>query len=477
MAEDTHENDEARDGGNPLRREVIVAAAIAILAAAAISGIEYLPSVDRAFERIKSSRVEEWVVLLAALLAGSVWFSWRRWKDTQRHLAIRRKAEAASRLSDERFQAAFENAIVGMAISTPDMKLQAVNAAYERMLGYAFDELRSMSVLDITHPADRWLTRRIFDDVLRGVRNRFELEKRYLTKDGETVWALVGGKIIYDSTDSPAYLVTHIVDITERKQAETREREWREELARANRINMLGECAATLAHEVNQPLSIIANLAQACVRDLKMQGTADETLITDLSEIVDQALSAGEIIANMRQLVANGRRPAAPFELNNAIEEAVGLLSRDLEHRNIEIDMDLHGDACTVYGQRTEIQQVILNLVRNAADALEEQAPEERRPIVVASRLLSESEAEVAVSDRGPGLPPDVKRRVFESEIISDKAHGFGMGLRICRRIIEQNAGRIWLDEEHVPGVCIRFTLSLWRGDDGAEERHQTRWR
>ncbi len=253
------------------------------------------------------------------------------------------------------------------------------------------------------------------------------------------------------------YFTGFIRDLTERQQTETRLQELQSELVHMSRFTALGEMASTLAHEINQPLTAIANYLKGCRRILqRMEGEQVPMLRDAVNQAAEQALRAGDVIRHLREFVARGESDRHIENLPKLLEEASALALIGAKEMGVRVTFELDPAARLVLADRIQIQQVLLNLIRNAIEAMQESG---RRELVVATELLSaDGLAEVRVSDTGPGIPADIASQLFQP-FVTTKKHGMGVGLSICRTIIESHGGKIWADTEPERGTTFRFTL------------------
>jgi two-component system sensor histidine kinase DctS len=250
-----------------------------------------------------------------------------------------------------------------------------------------------------------------------------------------------------------------IIDITERKQLEERERRQVETLAHNARLTMLGEVASTLAHELNQPLTAIASYGAGVTNSLAKLGVQDELVLGALQRLGQQAEHAGRIVARIREFLTRREPRHERCDLNEVVRAALDLLRRDLQRRGITLELALSPQVPPVLADAVLIEQVVINLVRNAADAL--LAREGGRRIAVASRVAGEF-VRIDVSDNGPGLQG---RRIEQlcAPFYSTKAEGMGMGLAICRSIVEAHQGVLDASDTAHGGALFSFSLPLSR--------------
>jgi two-component system sensor kinase FixL len=254
------------------------------------------------------------------------------------------------------------------------------------------------------------------------------------------------------------YFTGFIRDLTEREESEALLQEAQSELARLARLNELGEMASTLAHELNQPLAAIANYVQGCVRLLDgiAEGPAAQ-MREALADAARQSLRAGEIIRHLREFVTRGETEKAPEDLRKLIEEAAALAlvgSRELGVRTV---FAFSPDTKEVLVDRVQIQQVLINLMRNAMEAMRERS---RRELTVRTMRGEASMALVEVADTGPGIPDEIAARLFQP-FVTSKASGMGIGLSISRRIIQAHGGDISAVRNDDEGTTFRFSLPI----------------
>lgn len=247
-------------------------------------------------------------------------------------------------------------------------------------------------------------------------------------------------------------------DITEAKRAERRAREQQEQLERTARLIAVGEMASTLAHELNQPLGAIANYNSSCVRLLRT-GTQDTAQLLELMEKCStQALRAGEVVRRIREFVRKrppAFRPESPLTL---VTDAVSHAEGELHHAQPDIRVDVPRNLPHVSADRTMVAKVMVNLARNAADAMAETPVGERR-IVLRARLQGQ-QVEFQCEDQGPGVAPEIEERLFQP-FLSSKPDGMGLGLAICRSIVEYHRGELWFTRNPAGGSTFHFTLPV----------------
>ena len=251
-----------------------------------------------------------------------------------------------------------------------------------------------------------------------------------------------------------------VMDITERKRAEAELRQAQADLTHMTRITTMGELAASIAHEVNQPLTAVINNAGACLGLLPNGSSHFDEVREALTEIIEDADRASSVITRVRQLARKAPIEQSLLDLGNVISEVLALARHESAARQIAIRAELAGELPPVLGDRVQLQQVLLNLVVNGMDAMN--ATEEAKRVLIISghgeARDGKTEAVISVQDAGTGIRPDEMDRLFAA-FYTTKPHGMGMGLAISRSIIEAHGGRLWAEPNHGPGATFRFSL------------------
>jgi two-component system sensor kinase FixL len=275
-------------------------------------------------------------------------------------------------------------------------------------------------------------------------------------KDGSTfpMTLAVGETRVDDKVSFTGF----IRDLTERQESEAQLHAAQGELARLARLNELGEMASTLAHELNQPLSAIANYVQGCIRLLaQFTGPAAEQMRGALQETAKQSLRAGDIIRHLREMTTRGDTDKAPEDIKKLIEEAGALALVGSRERGIRTEFEFSSGEALVLADRVQIQQVLTNLMRNAIEAMRDS---DRRELVVRARPDGEKAMHVEVQDTGPGIAPEIADRLFQP-FITTKAGGMGIGLSISRRIIQSHGSDLQYRRNETGGATFSFSLPI----------------
>jgi PAS domain S-box-containing protein len=378
------------------------------------------------------------------------------YRGVGRHITDRKRAEAALRASEERWRAMFEIAPVG--IITFDFERRrylTANETFQRMTGYTEAELRNLTTLEITHEDDRAAMQARIDSGAVGVLQR----KRYRRKDGEVVWADVTSFVVPATDSTAAFRGAVIVDITDRKRAEEALQEAQADLARLNRAMLLGEMTASIAHEVNQPIAAVITNANAGLRWLSTQQPDVDEVRQALSRIVRDGTRAGEVIGRVRALVKKVPPRRELLDINQAIREVVALTQTETQRNAVRWQSRLADGLPFVSADRVQLQQVMINLIINAIEAMAG-AGDGPRELTIVSGIDDANEVVVEVLDTGPGLDPEKLDRLFQS-FYTTKADGIGMGLAISRSIAEAHGGYLSATPNSPCGAVFRLTLPI----------------
>lgn len=291
-----------------------------------------------------------------------------------------------------------------------------------------------------------------------------QFEHRAQTEEGNRWlgWAL---KALRDDDQNVVEIVGAGRDVTDRHNNEERARVDLNTLAHAGRIQSMGEMATTLAHELNQPLTAILSFSQASQRVLSEQDLDRDELAFALERIAVNAKLAGEIIGQMRSFIRKDEPRAEQSNINALVAEAMELVASELQHHEIDVDLNLTEAIPNVQVDPVQIQQVILNLVRNSIEAMQSQPVDQRR-LLIATRICKPGNIEVTVIDSGPGLDPTIAEQLFEA-FVTTKPEGMGVGLSICKSLVESHGGRLSAHQSSEGGAVFNFILpSIPEGDE-----------
>lgn len=378
------------------------------------------------------------------------------------HVDAARRVPAAER--EALLQAVIETSPDALITIDEQCRIQIVNPAAERLFQYSAEEITGKNVSMLMPSPDR---ERHDDYVARYLRTG---EKRIIGI-GRIVVGLRkdGSRFPMELAVGEARIGEHrlftgfVRDLTERHEAERRLHELQSELLQVSRLSIMGEMASGLAHELNQPLTAIMNYVQACRRLLERDdGPSPERVRELMEKAVSQASRGGQIINRLRRFMAAGDTERAREDVNRVVEEASALAIVGARNKGIAVHAHLAPGLPEVLIDKVQIHQVIINLIRNAIDALAKSGGGQRI-ITLQTQRADPGEVEITVTDTGPGLADEVKSRLFQP-FVTTKPDGMGIGLSICRTIVDGHGGRIWASDPPGGGTAFHFTLPVAEG-------------
>jgi two-component system sensor kinase FixL len=373
--------------------------------------------------------------LFAFLVIGSGTAAFGEWLHRVRHDATTMTEEANDR--EAHLRSILDTVPDAMIVIDDRGLMQSFSSAAERMFGYSAEEALGQNV-KMLMPSPY---REQHDGYIG----------RYLVT-GERRIIGVGRVVVGMRRDG------FVRDLTERQQTEARLQELQAELVHISRLSAMGEMASTLAHELNQPLSAIANYVKGSHRLLAERSDPEaERLRGALDKAAEQALRAGEIIRRLRDFVARGETEMQIESLNKLVEEASALALVGAKQLGVRVSFNLDPRADLVYADKVQVQQVLLNLLRNAIEAMAE-SDSPRRELAVTSRAIDGNMVEASVADTGPGIAPEIIAQLFQP-FITTKKDGMGVGLSISRTIMEAHGGSLAASAGPEGGAVFRLTL------------------
>ncbi len=392
------------------------------------------------------------------------------------------------RESAELYQAVSRSALDGIFVLDEQLMVVDCNEAYSELVGMPRDEIVTRGDCRVFPEAEDGLQAFGYKEIRAA--GSWRGEARLDRMNGET--ALVELSCRYSDVGRGSFYC-FVRDLSARRLAERREREHHEALAHVSRLSTLGEMASGIAHEFNQPLAAIVNYANGCVRLLEQRGVDDQMVFRALRSIVDQGKRASEIIRRLRSFSRRSEDNREAFVLSDLLTDAVALTNQSRARSGITLETRFEADEDSVVVDGIQIEQVVMNLLLNAVDALAKGQEGVESKVLVSTRIVSGPQGEpfvppqsgddpaahhlfveTSVQDNGPGLEAESARHLFEP-FYSATGQGLGLGLTIGRSIVEAHGGRLWLDasppavwtaeeQRHGPGACFRFTLPLRRG-------------
>jgi PAS domain S-box-containing protein len=376
---------------------------------------------------------------------------------------VRKRSEAALRVSEERWRSVFEHSTFGLTLIDPSMRYLRANAAFQAMMGYSEAELRERTPMDISLDEDKERSRAFLTELNEGKRKHYVIIKRYRRKDGTLMWGESYVSVIPGSDGKPLMFLGSTVDMTERKRAEDALQATQAELARVQRSTIMGEITASIAHEINQPLAAIVANANSGLRWLANKTPDLGEAQTALRRIVSDGHRAGEVIGSIRAMFKRGQQENAYYDVNALIREVLALVNGELETNQVVAKLDLGEGLPRVLADRVALQQVVLNLMMNAIEAMGSLQNGAVRVLAINSEVRDGRDILITVKDTGPGIDPENIDRIFD-RFFTTKSNGMGMGLSICRSIVEAHHGRLWAEPDVRPGSVFRISLPI----DGA---------
>jgi len=382
----------------------------------------------------------------------------------------RKRGEEALRQSEERLRLVLEANSEGVWDWNIPSGQAYFSSRYSGMLGYTPEEFAKdfASWKELVHPDDFPRVHQAHHDHLEEGKE-FCVEFRMRMRTGDWCWIRARGMVVERDTEGRAIRMvgTH-QDITERKNAEASVLQQRAELAHLSRVAMLGELSGSMAHELNQPLTAILSNAQAAQRFLAGE-EADLAEVRDiLADIVAEDKRAGEIIRRLRLLLKKGEVQHQPVGVNEVVLEVLKLVRSDLVNQNVAVQTQLAPDLPDVEGDRVQLQQVLLNLVMNACEAMAG-TESSARQLTIRTDRSGDGAVRVSVADCGPGIVPDELEQIFES-FYTTKPQGMGLSLAVCRTIITAHNGKLWAANNPAAGATLHFTFPIREEGQGARD-------
>ncbi|MHC2496781.1 signal transduction histidine kinase [Bradyrhizobium barranii subsp. barranii] len=295
----------------------------------------------------------------------------------------------------------------------------------------------------------------------------FTHEYRVVHRDGKTLHVVAVGQFDEGPTGD-LELEGIITDVSQRKAAEQALADARNELARATGLTSLGELAGSIIHEIDQPLTGMIMSAEACLRWLARDPVQAAEARKSVARIIRQAHRAAEVVTGVRSLLRGTQVHFAEFDINDAVAEVLLLSKREIERAGVVVRTDFDRSSPRVEADRVQVQQVALNLVRNAIEAMA--AVEDGNRILALSSGVADGMISVAVADTGGGISPADRERVFET-LYTTKGAGLGLGLSICRKIVKLHGGELWVEENGRCGAKFTFALPLRQAVQTSESR------
>lgn len=369
---------------------------------------------------------------------------------TLRDVTEMKRTEEALRVKDF----AIGSSINALSMADLKGKLTYVNDAFLRLWGY-----ETRQELLGTHATSFWEHEQEAAQVIEHIRvhGTWLGEMTGRKKSGDLIELSLAANMISNANGEPIGMMGSFVDVTDRKRAQEQLRELEKELAHLGRLSTMGEMAAGIAHELKQPLSAITNYATGSTWHLQ-KATADPQDLTDVMEKISaHARHASDIIDRLRSSVRKCEPCRSSTDINQLLADVLKLVEHELRQESVSVRLDLQDELPLVFADAIQIQQVALNLIRNATDATRGMSLKEKQ-LTLATSVADGETVEVSVCDTGTGLSEEVRRKIFDA-YFTTKAEGLGMGLAISQTIVEAHGGRIWATPNSPQGTVFRFVI------------------
>lgn len=357
---------------------------------------------------------------------------------------------------DSLFKSAFTHSSIGMALVAPDGKWLDSNASLSKILGYTKEELLSIDFQKLTHPDDLNADLDLLKECLSGKRGSYQIEKRYYHKNGSTIYALLTVSLIRED-NTPSFFISQIQDITENKKAQ-------QALVQAAKLATIGEVAGTIAHEVNNPLTIIEGQTSLLRRSLVKKGYDDPKAFAQLSKINNTIGRITSIIQSMKNLSReSSSEKARTCSVSELVEESLALCRHQLKKDQIDVFVDVDKSLC-INARPTDFGQSLLNLINNSRHAMKEM-PLKQLKITAKEE---QGRAMIHIVDTGHGIRPQIASKVMDPFFTTkQRSEGTGIGLSITKKLINRMDGEVKLIKPlNNTTFCIEMPLAYQKSQN-----------
>ena len=362
----------------------------------------------------------------------------------------------------------FNASIEGIITINTSGNIVSVNAAVETIFGYTQEELIGYSInklipLSLRQKNRHYLKGYLQTYMLKNIGQIKEVEG--MRKDGSSV--PLDLSIAEFSIDGTSYFTGIVRDVSLRKHQELQDKEHLDELAHVTRLGLMGEMASGIAHEVNQPLTSIANYTQACLNFIQGENPDPKQISEILFKTHQQALRAGQIIHRMRDFVKSKKIYRTTADINTLIHDAISLCAAEFKPNHIRLKFELTKNLPAVYVDNVQIEQIIINLIKNSIDALKTLPQKTQRQLAIQTRLNNDNDIEIRIKDNGPGIDEAQQQKIL-TPFYTTKSDGMGMGLSISRSLVEAHDGVLHFNSKPGKGTTFYFTLPTRRKSNGS---------
>ena len=372
--------------------------------------------------------------------------------------------QAAQRLFErhrgEQLKTALQSDPVGISMVDKSLCIVSVNTVFATMLGYSVDDLIGHHFSEFTHPDDVDATEAAAIDSLENGAEYYTYNKRYLHKDGRIVHAAVTVGVVHDAPARPRFVVANIVDLTARIDTETQLSGQQERIVRLERLSLLGEMMAGIAHEINQPLTAISAYAQSGLRFMNPDNPNPQRLTEILEKLSAEVRRAGGVVERIRDLARRRDGQYEQVDCNEMLRLVKKLVAPEVMSKGMVVELDLAPGLLAFWGDPIQLQQVILNLLRNAMNSMTSVSMIHGNEILVRSAIKDDSTLQIDVVDKGEGVSDEIAEDMFQPFCTQNPA-SLGLGLSVSRTIVEAHGGTIECRVDVSGQPTFRFTLPL----------------
>jgi PAS domain S-box-containing protein len=347
---------------------------------------------------------------------------------------------------------------MGVTVLGPDHRFIMTNPTFQAMVGYTDTELKKLTAIDIAPSSHRDINRTLFKELQEGKRDHFELIKQLQRKDDKLIWIQLHVFGIPNGASVGQDTFGMVFDITEKMQAQDALQAARAELAKSTQASRMGAMTASIAHEIRQPLAAIMTNADAGLRWIGQTPPNIAETQHALERILSETRRTDDVVGSIRAMFKSEAASRNSVDLNELIEEVLTLTKGDLEKSAIIVRTKLDKSLASVIGNRVQLRQVLFNLVVNAIEAMNTESW--TKQLLIKSELGASGEVSITVEDSGNGINQNHIERIFSS-FFTTKDAGMGMGLSICRSIIESHGGRLSASQASPHGAVFKFTLPV----------------
>ncbi|ADJ28336.1 hybrid sensor histidine kinase/response regulator [Nitrosococcus watsonii] len=379
----------------------------------------------------------------------------------QQEILQRKRTEALLRKERDFSSMILDTADVLVVILNSQGQIVRLNRAFQKISGYPSEEAQGRYLWELSYFPSQ---------IKKDTREKLQQwpmpstpkkhESYWQTKTGERYLIAWSSTALFAPSGTLDYVIYTGVDITEQRQAEDLARQRLLELAHISRLSTLGEMAAQIAHELNQPLGAITTYSDICLRALEAQAPKYQPLRDILEEIATQAERGGKIIRHLRDLIHKKEQQWAPLAINELIRETVGIMQAEARWQNVTFKLNLQTPLPSITADSLLLQQVFLNLIRNAFDAMIANSHGDERKIRIKTVWIKKAAIEIQIQDTGPGLPDNLKQKIFKP-FFTTKTEGMGMGLPICQSIVEAHGGSLLAADNEHSGALFKVRLPI----------------